>query len=83
MKRVKSACISQTLIFSQKEDRGYPLDKAMELNRQEVEDYKKGLERNNTKYQILELTENASEGYILVKVKKQYNDKIETGEYFN
>ena len=51
MKRVKAACICQTLHFMLKEDVGH--DYAVSLVKQEVEQYKKRLERNlqNTKLQ--------------------------------
>ncbi len=53
-----------------KEDVGH--DDAVSLVKQEVEQYKKGLERNHTKYKILEETEQP-DGPIMVKVIKQYN----------
>lgn len=70
MKRVKAACICQTLHFMLKEDVAH--DYAVKLVREEVVHYKKTLERNNTKYRILEETEQ-EDGSILVKVIKQYN----------
>ena len=48
MKRVKAACICQTLHFMMKEDVGH--NYAVSLVRQEVEQYKRGLERNQTRY---------------------------------
>ncbi len=70
MKRVKAACICQTLHFMLKEDVGH--DYAVSLVKQEVEQYKKRLERNFTKYKITEQTEQP-DGSIIVKVIKQYN----------
>lgn len=70
MKRVKAACICQTLHFQLKED--IPHDVAVRLVRQEVEQYKKGLERNHTQYRIEEESEQ-SDGSIIVKIIKQYN----------
>lgn len=70
MKRVKAACICQTLHFMLKEDIGH--DYAVKLVREEVAQYKMTLERNHTKYKILEETPQA-DGSILVKVIKQYN----------
>lgn len=70
MKRVKAACICQTLHFMLKEDVAH--DYAVKLVREEVAHYKRTLERNNTRYRILEETEQA-DGSILVKVIKQYN----------
>ncbi|HJA68097.1 MAG TPA: hypothetical protein H9955_17610 [Candidatus Mediterraneibacter cottocaccae] len=70
MKRVKAACICQTLHFLLKEELGH--DYAVNLVKQEVEQYKKGLDRNHTQYKILEETEQP-DGSIIVKVIKQYN----------
>ena len=55
MKRVKAACICQTLHFMLKEDVGH--DYAMELVKQEVEQYKKKLDRNHTRYKIIDEAE--------------------------
>ena len=70
MKRIKSACICQTLHFQLKEDVGH--DYAVSLVKQEVENYKKSLERNRTLYKIVEQTDQP-DGSIIVKVIKQYN----------
>lgn len=71
MKRVKAACICQTLHFMLKEDVGH--DYAVNLVKQEVEKYKKTLDRNGTQYKILEETEQ-EDGSVLIKLIKQYNN---------
>ena len=70
MKRVKAACICQTLHFMLKEDEAH--DYAVRLVQDEVAHYKKNLERNHTRYKIVEETAQP-DGSILVKVIKQYN----------
>lgn len=70
MKRIKEACICQTLHFQLKEDVEHSY--AVRLAKEEVEHYKKTLERNRTRYKIVEETEQ-SDGSMLVKVIKQYN----------
>ena len=70
MKRVKAACICQTLHFTLKEDMEHLY--AVKQVKDEVEQYKKNLERNRTQYKIVEQTEQP-DGSILVKVIKQYN----------
>ena len=70
MKRVKAACICQTLHFMLKDDTDHLY--AVKQVRDEVEQYKKNLERNRTQYKIVEQTEQP-DGSILVKVIKQYN----------
>ena len=81
MKRVKAACIFQTLIFLQKDDWGISIEQQLKLNRGEVEKYKISLERSHTRYQITDEKEQA-DGSILVKVRKQYNVKADVSEYF-
>ena len=79
MKRVKAACICQTLHFMTKEEE--QPENAIRWVRQEVEQYKKGLDRNHTKYRILEETEQP-DGSMIVKVIKQYNTSP-VGDYLN
>lgn len=70
MKRVKAACICQTLHFQLKED--VPHDYACKLAQEEVEQYRRSLERNHTKYKIVDQLPQ-EDGSIIVKVIKQYN----------
>lgn len=81
MKRVKAACILQTLVFMQKEDCGLSPSTILDMNRREVENYKKTLERSRTRYQITR-QEEQPDGSILLHVRKQYNDKADVSEYF-
>ena len=81
MKRVKATCILQTLVFSQKPDCGLTREQ-LKINRSEVNHYKATMDRNRTRYQIVEETEQA-DGSVLVRVRKQYNDKVDVSEYFN
>jgi len=82
MKRVQAACIYQTLIFAQKGDLGLTREQALKLNRDEIARYRASLERTKTRYIITDTAEQ-EDGSILVKVRKQYNDKAEVDEYFN
>ena len=82
MKRVQAACILQTLVFQQKDDSYFSKEKKIALNKEEVEKYKASLEKNKTRFQIVEETEQP-DGAILVRVRKQYNDKTDVVEYFN
>ncbi len=79
MKCVKAACICQTLHFMLKEDVGH--DYAVQLVKQEVEQYKKTLERNRTQYKIVDETEQ-SDGSMMLKVIKQYNSSP-VGDYLD
>ena len=70
MKRVKEACICQTLHFMLKEETTH--DYAVRLVREEVEKYKASLEKTRTKYKILEENEQL-DGSVIIRIKKQYN----------
>ena len=79
MKRIKAACICQTLHFKLKENVGH--DYALKLVQEEVSHYKQSLERNHIQYKILE--ENTLEdGSIMIKIIKQYNQSP-VGDYLN
>ena len=82
MKRVKVACILQTLVFAQKEDCGLTREQQLRLNRDEVSRYKATMNRSRTRYQITEETEQ-SDGSVIVRVRKQYSDRADVSEYFN
>ena len=81
MKRVKAACILQTLVFMQKEDCGLSKNSILETNRREIEHYKQTMDRTHTRYQIIS-QEEQEDGSIIVRVRKQYNDKADVSEYF-
>lgn len=81
MKRVKAACILQTLVFAQKPETGYSKERALAVNKEEFEHYKATLERAKTRYQIIDTVEQ-EDGSIVVHVRKQYNDKTDVSEYF-
>lgn len=81
MKRIKAACILQTLVFAQKEDCGLSREQQLRQNRDDVTRYKATMDKTHTRYQIAEETEQ-SDGSMLVRVRKQYNDKADVSEYF-
>lgn len=70
MKRVKAACITQTLHFLLKEDLGH--DYAVKLVQEEVARYKRQLNQSGTKYKILSETVQEDDS-IVIEIKKQYN----------
>ena len=79
MKRVKAACITQTLHFLLKEDIGQ--DYARKLVSEEVRKYKEQLDKNHTKYKILS-EETQPDGSVVIEIKKQYNASP-TGSYLD
>jgi len=70
MKRVKAACITQTLHFLIKD--GVTTEYAKRVVQEEVKKYKNGLERNKTRYRILS-EELQEDGSVILEIKKQYN----------
>ena len=70
MKRIKAACIRQTLHFMLKDD--VSSDLAVKLVKEEVDKYKMQLDRNRTQYKILSETVEP-DGSVLIEILKQYN----------
>ena len=79
MKRVKAACICQTLHFMLKDDLGH--DYAVKLVKEEVEKYKASLDKNRTKYKIVS-EETQSDGSVMIKIIKQYTTSP-VGDYLD
>lgn len=79
MKRIKSACITQTVHFMLKEDYGH--DYAVRCVNEEVEKYKRDLEKKNTKYKILK-EEVQKDGSVVIEIIKQYNSSA-VGNYLD
>ena len=70
MKRIKAACLEQTIHFQLKED--LPRQQAEEFAEAEYAHYLAQMERNRTQYRILEKVKQ-EDGSLMVKLKKQYN----------
>ena len=79
MKRVKAACIIQTLHFLLKEEVGH--DYAIQLVSEEVKKYKEQLNKNKVQYKILS-EETQADGSVIIEIKKQYNSSP-TGKYMD
>ena len=79
MKRVKAACICQTLHFMLKDDIEH--DYAVQLVNEEVAHYKEKLEHDRTKFKIINESKQ-KDGSIIIEIKKQYNQN-DVGDYLN
>ncbi len=79
MKRVKAACIQQTLVFMQNENCEWSKEVQLEYNRAELGRYKKDLESKHTQYQIIK-EEEQLDGAIVIEILKQYGTSP-VGEY--
>ncbi len=71
MKRIKEACICQTLHFQLNENLTH--DYAVKVVQEEVMKYKALLDKSRTKYKIIEET-TRPDGSVVIKLKKQYNN---------
>ena len=79
MKRIKAACITQTVCFSNHDCDTSKYAKKMIC--QEYEKYKVQLDRSRTKYKILPEKMN-EDGSIIIEIKKQYNTSP-VGDYLS
>ena len=70
MREIKTACITQTLCFSNHD--GETTEYAKKAIVQECEKYKAQLEKSGTEYRILSEKTN-EDGSIVIEIKKQYN----------
>ena len=79
MKRVKAACICQTLHFMLKDDavKSY----AVKMVNEEVAKYKASLDNSRTQYKIVS-EETQPDGSVIIKIIKQYNSSP-VGDYLN
>lgn len=79
MKRIKSACLQQTLHFMLKEDLRH--EDAVRSVKEDLAAYRLQLERSRTRYQI-DSEEEQPDGSIIVKIRKQYNS-YDCGDYLD
>ena len=79
MKRIKSACLEQVLLFSLKDE--MPADQARRILSAELSQYKARMDARRIKYTIVSETERP-DGSIEVRIKKQYLTH-DCGEYLN
>ena len=77
MKRVKAACLEQTIHFQLKEE--LPKEVAVKDVHSELEAYKAQLEHKHTKFKVVAQS-TLEDGSILLKIKKQYNS-YDCGDY--
>ena len=79
MKRIRAACLEQTIQFLLKDGTASDSDKQQVRN--EYEAYKAKLERSRTPFKIIEESEQP-DGSLLVKIKRQNNSQP-VGDYLS
>ena len=77
MKRIKAACLEQTVHFLLKDGTTSEADR--QQVRREYEAYKAQLERNKTPYKIMEECEQP-DGSLIIRIKRQNNTQP-VGDY--
>ncbi len=82
MKRVKAACLFQTIVFVQKPDCGLEPDVQRQYNREDAEKYKKRLAESGIRYRIVDECEQP-DGSVMLKVRRQYSETAGVGEYMD
>ena len=80
MKRIKAACLEQTVQFLLKED--LPHEEAVKYAEAEYAHCLTGLEQSRTEHRILEKTER-SDGSLMGKLKKQNNSYTASPAWIN
>lgn len=79
MKRIKAACLEQTIHFQLKD--GFSPEAVREQARKEYEAYKAQLERTRTQYKIIQELEQP-DGSLIIKIKRQNNSQP-VGDYLD
>ena len=79
MKRIKAACLEQTIHFQLKD--GISSELTTQQVRQEYESYKMQMDRHRTQYKIIEEAEQP-DGSLVIKIKKQNNTQP-VGDYLD
>jgi len=80
MKRIKAACITQTVHFINKDviDTEYSKRKVQE----EIKRYKYRMDRENTRYKII--SEDVQEdGSVIMEIVKEYGNRTAVGNYLD
>lgn len=79
MKRVKAACLLQTIHFQLKD--GLEPELAVKGVLDEFAQYKAKLEQSGTAY-VIDEEQVQADGSIMIRIRKQYNT-VNVGEYLN
>ena len=72
MKRIKAACLTQTIHFQLRDN--LPHDAAVQAVQLEYEQYKRTMDRNGTRYRLLR-AEPQADGSLIIEIKRQYNNQ--------
>lgn len=80
MKRIKAACITQTIHFINKDATGS--DYAKRKVQEEIKRYKCRMDRERTKYKVIS-EEVQEDGSVIMEIVREYGNNKPTGNYLD
>lgn len=80
MKRIKAACITQTILFINKDAWGS--DYSKRKVQEEIKRYKYRMDRENTRYKVIS-EEVQEDGSVIMEIVKEYGNRTAVGNYLD
>ena len=81
MNKIQSACIFQTILFTQKTELNLPKEDTIKANKAEISQYLKGLDNLHIRYQMTD-EKIQEDGSIVIKLRKQQDYITDVESYF-
>ena len=81
MNKIQSACIFQTILFSQPSETNPNKEETVKANKGELERYLKNMDALHVRYQVTD-EKIQPDGSILVKIRKQQDYVTDVKSYF-
>jgi len=81
MNKIQSACIFQTILFTQKTELNLSKEDTIKANKAEISQYLKGLDNLHIRYQMTD-EKIQEDGSIVVKLRKQQDYITDVKSYF-
>lgn len=81
MNKIQSACVFQTILFTQKTELGLSKEAAIKANKDEIFQYLKGLDNLHVRYQVTD-EKIQEDGSIVIKLRKQQDYLTDVQSYF-
>lgn len=81
MNKIQSACIFQTILFTQKAELNLSKEDTIKANKAEVSQYLKGLDNLHVRYQMTD-EKIQDDGSIVIKLRKQQDYITDVKSYF-
>ncbi len=81
MNKIQAACVFQTILFTQTNNKGMSKEETIKVNQAEIAQYMKGLNALHIRYQVTD-TIIQEDGSIIIKLRKQQDYLTEVKSYF-